>query len=285
MKNKVVVITGAGKGIGAACARYLGALGAQVVVNNRRHGGERESSADRVVKEIVASGRRGVANYGPVENAYTGNGLLALALKTFGRLDCVVANAGIAENARFYNQSPEDFRRVVEINLFGAVNVLLPAFRHMCDVERGSIVISASTAGLFGEFGLPAYSASKAGLIGLMHSLSLEGARKNVRANAIAPYAATQMTNQQLPDRVGERIAARHVAPVVGWLAGDDCDASGEIIVCGGGKVQRARTMAGRTWAVPDAQPSGWDRVLADAPTRPFSGAMQHFEEFLSEID
>ena len=124
----------------------------------------------------------------------SGDKLLACALKHYGRLDCLVANAGIIENRSFRKQTLEQFREVLEINLMGTVNVVHPIFRHMCEHGGGNIIVSTSAAGLFGEFGLPGYSTAKAAVIGLMRSLSLEGAPQKVSVNAISPYAKTKMT-------------------------------------------------------------------------------------------
>ncbi len=231
--NKVVAITGAGKGLGRAYAHHFAALGAKVVVNNRRHEGEQESSADHVVDEIVNAGGSAVSEYGSVEDPASGGKLLACALENYGRLDCLIANAGIIENCSFRKQTLEQFRGVLEINLMGTVNVVHPIFQHMCKHDGGHIVVSTSSAGLFGEFGLPGYSTAKAAIIGLMRSLSLEGAPKNVWVNAISPYAATQMTLSHLPDGVSEGLDPAYVAPVVAWLTSRAI--GGEILVAGGG--------------------------------------------------
>ena len=237
--NKVVAITGAGKGLGRAYAHHLAALGAKVVVNNRRHQGEERSSADRVVEEIVSAGGQAVAEGSSVEDRTAGDKLLACALGNFGRIDCLVANAGVIENRSFRKQSLEQFREVLEINLMGTVNVVHPIFRHMCEHAGGHIVVSTSSAGLFGEFGLPGYSTAKAAVIGLMRSLSLEGAPKDVWVNAIAPYAATQMTEAHLPDELAIRLDPGEVATVVAWLASNAV--SGEVLIAGGGGVARVR--------------------------------------------
>ena len=285
LENQVIVITGAGKGIGRACALRLASQGARVVVNNRRHAGEQQSSADRVVEEIARTGGRAVAEYSAVENRNAGDNLLACALEAFGRVDCLFANAGISESSSFCKQSLEEFRRILEINLFGTVNVLHPFFRYFCERQSGSVVISASSAGLFGGFGLPAYSTSKAAQIGLMRSLSLEGQRKNVRVNAIVPYAATQMTVDHMPEEVGQNLPPETIAPLVGWLARDDCPMNGETIICGGGRVGRARIMTGEILPMPAGYESNFITQLTESSTnRPFDDAVDHFHAFLADI-
>ena len=199
LKDKVIVITGAGKGLGRAYARYCASLGAHVVVNNRRHAGENVASADQTVEEIQREGGSAVAEYSSVEVPESGQNLLACALDAFGRVDALIANAGVTEGVAFRKQSLEAFRQIIELNLFGTVNAVQPFFRHLYEQRAGNILVSTSVAGLFGEHGLPAYSTAKAGVLGLMHSLSQEGARAGVRVNAIAPYGWTQMTREHLP--------------------------------------------------------------------------------------
>ena len=279
--NKVVAITGAGKGLGRAYAHHFAALGANVVVNNRRHDGEGKSSADRVVEEIVKAGGDAVAEYSSVEDQSAGDKLLACALEHYGHLDCLVANAGVTEGRSFRKQSLEEYREVLEINLMGTVNVVHPAFRHFCDHGGGNVIVSTSSAGLFGDFGLPAYSTSKAALIGLMRSLSIGGAQKNVQVNAIAPYAATQMTTEFLSDEVSAATLPEQVAPVVAWLATGIV--SGETLVAGGGHVARAGMRA--MVPVPVTAMDDWQALAASPVDLDYASAGKHFEAFVASLD
>ena len=280
--NKVVAITGAGKGLGRAYAIHFARLGASVVVNNRRHAGEDQSSAEHVVAEITSAGGKAVAEYSSVENPAAGNKLLTCALDNYGRIDCLIANAGITESSSFYKQTLENFREVLEINLLGTVNVVHPVFRHMVEQQNGNIVVSTSSAGLFGEFGLPAYSTSKAALIGLVHSLSQEGAANNIRVNAIAPYAATQMTADYLPVELNQRLDPEHVAPVVAWLASGV--ASGEILIAGGGRVARARMKTTYSMPLPDDDSYAWQQLRSSPLDLEFDNAVTHFQKFIASI-
>ncbi|MDH3336737.1 MAG: SDR family NAD(P)-dependent oxidoreductase [Gammaproteobacteria bacterium] len=281
--GKVVAITGAGKGLGRAYALHFAELGASVVVNNRRHEGEAVSSADRVVNEITKTGGSAVTEYSSVEDPDAGDRLLACALENFGRIDCLVANAGIIETRSFRKQTLQSLREVLEINLVGTINVVHPIFRHMCEQHGGNIIVSTSSAGLFGEFGLPAYSASKAAVIGLMRSLNLEGAPKQVWVNAIAPYASTQMTAAHLSDGINSRLDPDHVAPVVTWLA--SCAFGGEILIAGGGRVARARMQT--TGAMPLAE--GCSQALQTLQTAEanldFDSAGSNFQAFIVGLD
>lgn len=281
-EDKVVVITGAGKGLGRAYALHFATLGASVVVNNRRHEGEAEFSADRVVGEIAAAGGTAVANYSAVEDPEAGNSLLVSALQNFGRLDCLIANAGVTEGRSFRKQTLEQFRDVLEINLMGTVNVVHPIFRHLCEHGGGNIIFSTSSAGLFGEFGLPAYSASKAALIGLMRSLSLEGAPKNVQVNAIAPYAATQMTEEHLSLEISAAMAPERVAPVVEWLASGVV--SGEILIAGGGHIARARMQTTRAMPATDILAGDGQQLQRAVLDLEFDSAGENFQQFMASV-
>ena len=281
-EDKVVVITGAGKGLGRAYALHFAALGASVVVNNRRHEGEAEFSADRVVGEIAAAGGKAVANYTAVEDPAAGNSLLASAVENFGRLDCLIANAGVTAGRSFRKQALEQFRDVLEINLMGTVNVVHPIFRHLCEHGGGNIIFSTSSAGLFGEFGLPAYSTSKAALIGLMRSLSLEGAPKNVQVNAIAPYAATQMTEEHLSLEISAAMAPERVAPVVEWLASGVV--SGEILIAGGGHIARARMQTTRAMPATDILAGDGQQLQRAVLDLEFDSAGENFQQFMAVV-
>jgi NAD(P)-dependent dehydrogenase (short-subunit alcohol dehydrogenase family) len=289
-EGKVVAITGAGKGLGRVFALHLARMGAHIVVNNRRHAGEDHSSADRVVERIEQAGGRAVADYSSVEDPASGERLLQAALESFGRLDAVVANAGVSEACSFRRQSLDDFRRLIEINVLGAAYTLHASFRYLCEQQRGSVVLCTSGAGLYGEHGLPAYSASKAALIGLMRSLALEGGHSGVRANALAPYAETAMTQASMAPAVQEQFAAGRVAPVLAWLLSEDCPVNGEILVTGAGRISRARMAETRIRELP-ADPASdpgawrdlWDSLQLEPLDRSYSGALRHFAAFVGE--
>jgi NAD(P)-dependent dehydrogenase (short-subunit alcohol dehydrogenase family) len=289
-ENKVVAITGAGKGLGRAYALCLAKLGARIIVNNRRHASEAESSADRVVNEIRQFGGEAVAEYSSVEDPQAGQGLLSASLDAFGRLDAVVANAGVSEGCSFHKQEMAEFRQVFEINLMGTANVLQPAFRHMYEQGYGAIVVSSSVAGLYGEHGLPAYSSSKAALLGLMYSLSKEGAPHGVRVNAIAPFASTQMTEKDLPPALSRKMQADQVAPVVAWLISEQCKLNGETIITGGGRMSRARNLETAACALkpgadyrPEAIQATWDELQSRQLERAYTGALEQFDQFISD--
>ena len=278
-KNKVVAISGAGKGLGRAYALHFAKLGAHLVVNNRRHEGEAHSSADILVSEIEDAGGSAVAQYSDVEDSDAGEKLLETALNTFGRIDAVVANAGIAENTTFQKLDLAQIRRVIDINLTGTINFIHAAYNHMCAKDGGSIVVSASSAGLYGQYGLPAYSASKAAVIGLMRALSLEGASYNVSVNAIAPYATTNMTSAHMPEEIQRKMDPAAVAPVVARLAVGDI--TGQTWVAGGGYVAKAEMRNSELIDVPDADSSVWNDLATADVSAAYDDATKNFERFL----
>lgn len=287
LEGKVIAITGAGKGLGRAYALYLASLGARVVVNNRRHAGETASSADRVAEQIRAAGGKAVAEYSAVERHDSGERLLEAALQNYGKLDALVANAGISERRSFHKQALEDVHKVIDINLNGTINILHPAFRYMYKRGSGSLLLSSSVAGLYGEHGLPAYSASKAALLGLMYSLSQEGSTHGVRVNVVAPYAATAMTDAALTEDLRLRLSPERVAPLVAWLISAVCPVNGEILIAGGRRVARASMMETAPLTLPPSATDGfdgieslWERLRAEPIDRKYSGAVEQFVEF-----
>lgn len=286
MKGKVVIVTGAGKGLGKAYALHLAGLGARVVVNNRRHPDDRVHSADAVVREIHARGGEAVADYSDAGERDCGERLLDLALSQYGKLDGVIANAGISEAASFHKQSLDDFARVVNINFMGTAYLLHPTFRYFYEQRRGAMVISSSAAGLYGGHGLPAYSASKAALLGLGRSLALEGASHDVRVNILAPFATTAMTEQSLPDSLRDQLDPALVAPVAAWLISDECPLNGETLVAGGRRLARAgqRMNPGAQWSQPEDVGSAWDTLSGQTLDRDFASAVALFQAFANDL-
>lgn len=284
--TRVAIISGAGKGLGRAYAHYLAAQGVAVVVNNRRREGDDPPSADAVVEEIRAAGGEAVANYGAAEDSATGEALLELALERFGRLDVVIANAGISEAATFVKQTPASIEQNISINLLGTAYLLLPTFRHLYAQGAGRVLVSTSAAGLYGEHGLPGYSASKAGIIGLMRSLALEGRSHGVGVNAIAPFARTQMTEDSLAAAGMTGLSPEEVAPVAAELVSSDCTLNGEVIVTAAGRITRAAMLCSETESVAGLEGESLAvalaKVAASPTSRPHSGALAMFRDFVS---
>lgn len=242
LQGRVAIVTGAGKGIGRACALALAASGARVLVNNRRHPGEtdEQTSAGRVVAAIRAAGGAAQANHESVQAEGAGMRIVADALEHFGRVDILVANAASPQAATFRKQSLEEFRAIFDVGFLGALQLVHAAWPHLLDQGWGRVVMMTSSAGRYGNHGLAAYSASKAAIEMLMRSLAAEGASRGIRVNAVSPYADTQMTQGYLTDDLARCLRPEAVAPLVGWLASEACHANGEVIVAGGGRFRRA---------------------------------------------
>jgi NAD(P)-dependent dehydrogenase (short-subunit alcohol dehydrogenase family) len=241
-KDRVVVVTGAGGGIGRAHALLLAERGATVVVNDvglSVHGdGAASGAAEAVVAEIEAAGGRALASTESIATPEGGEAIVAAAVAAFGRLDVVVHNAGILRDRSFAKLSAEDVQAVMDVHLNGAFNVLIPAFKVMKGAGYGRIVLTTSSSGLFGTFGQANYGAAKAGLLGLMNVLAVEGARFGITANAISPTALTRMTEDLLGD-IADHFDPAHVAAVVAYLASERCSLTHHVLTAGGGRVGR----------------------------------------------
>jgi len=237
--GQVAIVTGAGGGLGRSHALELARRGASVVVNDLGGGvdgaGSSSSAAEHVVDEIRRAGGEAVANGDSVATPEGGAAIVECALEAYGRVDIVVNNAGILRDAAFKNVTPELLDPVIDVHLKGAFNVLRTAWPLMREQNYGRVVNTTSGSGLFGNFGQSNYGAAKAGLMGLTRVLSIEGARNNVRVNAIAPIAHTLMTVGQ----IDEAMAPELISPLVAYLCHGSCEITGQAYSVGGGRVSR----------------------------------------------
>jgi NAD(P)-dependent dehydrogenase (short-subunit alcohol dehydrogenase family) len=252
--GKVAVITGAGGGLGRSHALELARRGALVVINDLGGSidgtGSGTTAAQAVVDEIKEGGGEAVANYDSVATPEGGQNIIKTAVDTFGRIDIVINNAGILRDTSFKNMTAEQLEPVLDVHLKGAFYVTQPAWAHMRDQGYGRIVNTASGAGIFGNFGQTNYGAAKMGLVGLTRVLAIEGAKYNIKANAIAPVAKTRMTDSILGP-LADKLQPEYVTPVVTFLVHEDCPVTGEVYSVGGGRV--ARIFVGVTPGIVDA--------------------------------
>ncbi len=241
-EDRVAIVTGAGGGLGRQHALLLAKRGAAVVVNDLGGDvtgeGASTTAADEVVAEIEAAGGVAVAEHSSVADPVGGEAIVSKALERFGRLDIVINNAGILRDKSFANLTPDLLHPVLDVHLGGAFYVSRPAFAHMKEQGYGRILFTTSGSGMMGNFGQANYAAAKMGMIGLMNVLKVEGAKYNIKVNAIAPIALTRMTEGLFGGLV-DKFSAELVSPAVAYLVSEECELTGEIWSVGGGSVSR----------------------------------------------
>jgi NAD(P)-dependent dehydrogenase (short-subunit alcohol dehydrogenase family) len=238
--GKVAIITGAGGGLGRQHALLLASRGALVVVNDLGGAvdgsGSDKGAAERVVDEIKALGGDAVADANTVSTPEGGKAIVQTAVDAYGTVDIVINNAGILRDKAFHNMEPDLLNPVLDVHLKGAFYVTQPAWQIMREKGYGRIISTSSAAGVFGNFGQTNYGAAKMGLVGFTRVLAVEGARFNIKANAIAPLALTRMTETMM-GALGDKLDPGLVSPIVTYLAHDECPVSGQTFSVGGGRV------------------------------------------------
>lgn len=244
----VTIVTGAGGGLGRCYALGLAKAGHRVVVNDLGTGrdgvGSTSAMADTVVEEIRAAGGQAAADYSSVATREGAETLVAAALEAFGRVDGLVSNAGFLRDASFHKMTDEQWDAIIEVHLNGTRNVTSAVWPRLREQGHGRLVFATSTAGLFGQFGQANYAAAKLGMVGLMNALVIEGASSGITVNAVAPLAATRMTEGVAPAEVLAELGPEHVAPIVVRLASPDLKESGVILIVGGGRCHRVQLFA-----------------------------------------
>jgi NAD(P)-dependent dehydrogenase (short-subunit alcohol dehydrogenase family) len=251
-KGRVAIVTGAGGGLGKQHALALARRGAKVVVNDlggaRDGSGGSASAAQQVVDEIRAAGGEAIANAASVTDFEAVQAMVQQAVDTWGRVDILVNNAGILRDKSFAKMELADFRLVLDVHLMGAVHCCKAVWPHMTAQKYGRIVMTTSSSGLYGNFGQSNYGAAKLALVGLMQTLSLEGAKNDIRVNCLAPTAATRMTEDLMPAEVLRALQPEAVVPAMLVLA--SADAPTRTTLCAGaGNVEAAHiTMTQGAW-------------------------------------
>jgi 3-hydroxyacyl-CoA dehydrogenase/3a,7a,12a-trihydroxy-5b-cholest-24-enoyl-CoA hydratase len=240
--GRVVIVTGAGAGLGRSHALLFASRGAKVVVNDlggkMTGGGQSTAAADKVVAEIKAAGGEAVANY---DSVVDGAKIVQCALDTYKKVDVVINNAGILRDASFRKMTEEDWDLIYTVHVRGGFKVSHAAWPHMLDAGYGRIIFTVSSAGVYGNFGQANYAMAKLGLLGLSNTLAIEGAKKNVKVNSIAPFAGSRLTETVLAKDMIDALKPEYVSPLVAWLCHDSCETTGGLFEVGGGVFTKLR--------------------------------------------
>jgi len=272
--ERVVIVTGAARGIGRAEALLLAERGASVVVNDLGTSvvgaGADAGVADDVAAEIRSAGGSAVANADSVATSGGADALIRCALDAFGRIDAVVNNAGVRDLAVFPDADADAVTRLLDVHLLGAYNVTRAAWQHLLEHGAGRVVMTTSTTGLYGQPTGQGYAAAKGGVVGLTRGLASIAEPLGIRVNAIAPGAYSRMVetrkDEQFKRFSEEQRGPEHVAPIVALLAHESCPVNGEVFTASAGRVAHVFTAETRGFCRPGHTPetllANWGEVV-----------------------
>ena len=277
--GKVAIVTGAGGGLGRSHALELARRGAKVVVNDL--GGSRDGSggsseaAEKVVAEIKELGGEAIANGSSVTDDAGVAHMVKQTMDKWGRIDILVNNAGILRDKSFSKMTMEDFQLVVDVHLMGTVKPTKAVLEIMKEQNYGRIMVTASSTGLYGNFGQTNYGAAKLAVVGFINTLKLEGQKNNIRCNALAPVAYTRMTSDLMPPEAEQMLTPDSVSPGVMYLVSEDAPTG--IILCAGAGVFAVARMdesegmfLGREGLTAEKVAENWDKISDFSKSSPF---------------
>jgi NAD(P)-dependent dehydrogenase (short-subunit alcohol dehydrogenase family) len=293
--DRVAIVTGAGAGLGRAHALLLASRGAKVVVNDPGGSvdgtGGANAVADQVVAAIKDAGGQAVASYASVADEKAAQSIIDTAVNTWGRLDILVNNAGILRDKAFNNMTMQDYEFVNQVHHFGTAYCTKAAWPIMRKQQYGRIVVTTSGSGTVGNFGQANYGAAKMAVNGLINVLRHEGAKYNIRCNAISPSAYTRMTETLLPPDMAPWMKPELVSPMVAWLCSEECDQNGEIMAATAGGYARVQYYVTEGAQFDPAEPVSIEMVrdsleqIRDLSTaKPYFGMMGNVVEKLREM-
>ncbi|KAL3199158.1 hypothetical protein MRX96_014122 [Rhipicephalus microplus] len=273
--GKVVVVTGAGGGLGREYAVLFAERGASVVVNDlggsRSGEGKSSSAADKVVEEIKAKGGRAIL-------LKRGDKIIKTAIDNFGRVDILINNAGILRDKAFVNMTPEEFDLIHRVHLRGSFLVTKAAWPYFRKQGYGKVIMTASGAGIYGNFGQANYGSAKLALLGLSNTLAIEGKKYNIACNTIVPLAGSRLTEDIFPPEVFEKLKPSYVSPVVVWLCHDSCPETGGVFEAAGGYVGKyqwyrsgGKAFIGDDLITPEKVRDSWPQITDMSTAQPMA--------------
>jgi NAD(P)-dependent dehydrogenase (short-subunit alcohol dehydrogenase family) len=291
--GKVAIVTGAGGGLGRQHALELARRGAKVVVNDLGgavdgSGGSSEA-AKTVVAEIAAAGGEAIADGGSVADDKGAENLVKAAMDAYGRVDILIANAGILRDKSFAKMELADFEAVMDVHLMGTVKPMHHVWPIMREQKYGRVVVTTSSTGLYGNFGQANYGAAKLSLVGLMNTLRIEGERDGIRVNTISPIAATRMTENVLPAPLAEKLKPEYVTPAVVYLASDDAP-NGVIVTAGAGVFAQAKlyetegVYLGEGGLSAEEVRDNWGRISDPAGQQAYGAGAEQTQKFMRKL-
>ena len=291
--GRVAIVTGAGQGLGRSHALSLASRGAKVVVNDLGGStsgeGKSAETADLVVEEIKQAGGEAVANYDSVED---GDAIVRTAMDAWGRVDIVINNAGILRDKSFKNMTDADWDIIFRVHNYGAYKVTKAAWPIMTEQGYGRVLFTTSSAGIYGNFGQTNYGSAKLSLVGFANTLSLEGQRKNVLVNTIAPFAASRLTEGLLPPAVFDSLKPEYVTPLVAYLCSEDNDTTGGVFEVGGGFYAGLRweRTKGKLFRIgrevsPEAIQSSWKQINDFSESEHISSVMESLGPIIQNVE
>jgi NAD(P)-dependent dehydrogenase (short-subunit alcohol dehydrogenase family) len=286
-KGRVAIVTGAGGGLGKEYALDLAKRGAKVVVNDLGGlldgSGASQTAADMVVNEIKAGGGEAVANYDSVSTMEGGKNIVKAAVDRFGKVDILINNAGILRDRSFLKMTEADWDQVMAVHLKGAFCVTQPAAQVMKENNYGRIILTASTSGVYGNFGQANYGAAKMAQVGFMNVLKLELSKYNIKVNTVAPNADSRMTKGLIPEPIAQKLKPKFNVPIVIYLCSEENQETGMIFTMSAGWFARTAVVSGEGVCIGDTERDiraeevrdQWEKIISLEKARPFPNALE----------
>lgn len=280
--DRVAIVTGAGGALGRQYSLLLASKGCAIVVNDLN-----EENANKTVNEILSQGGKAVACIKSVEH---GQEIVDAAITAFKRIDILINNAGILRDKSLLKMSEAEWDLIHQVHLKGAFTLTKAAWPHMRDQKYGKVIVTGSSAGLYGNFGQTNYSAAKMGLVGFSNSLAVEGQKYNIHSNVIIPIAGSQLTENIIPEYLFDKLQPSYVAPLVAWLCHENCKETGGTFEAAGGWVAKYRLTRsqGKLYEEGDLSIESlerdWSNIINMENGSHFNSVGEHFASVAADI-